>query len=176
VHGVELAEYAARYARETLGLENVRCVDLLEADYDQASFDVVTLWDVIEHVTNPQELMKRIHALLRPGGMVFIHTPHFDCFEGTVLGPEAVNLVGDYHPACYTKDSLQRLVIDSGFDVEELSTFGLDISHIENVYSRQGNHEPLVFLKQYREALQSCIDASGQGCYLACYGRRCSGA
>ena len=120
--------------------------------------------------------MNRIHELLRPGGMVFIHTPHFDCFEGTVLGPDAVNLVGDYHPACYTKPSLRRLMVDSGFDVEELSTFGLDIAHIEAVYGRQGREAPLAFLSEYREALQDCIDAFGQGCYLACYGRRGSEA
>ncbi|MGB9625767.1 MAG: class I SAM-dependent methyltransferase [Phycisphaerae bacterium] len=172
VHGVELAEYAARYAREALRMESVRCADLAETDFAPGSFDAVTLWDVIEHVTDPRGLLARIHELLCEDGMVFLHTPNAECFEREVLGPDMVSFAGDFHPVCYTKASLRRLVEDAGFHPEAMFTFGLDIAHIVEVYARQGRDAETVFLRAYGDELQRLIDASGEACYLACYARR----
>lgn len=172
VHGVELAEYAARYARDVLDLGSVQCVDLLKADFAPGFFDAVTLWDVIEHVTDPQSLLRRIHELLRPDGMVFIHTPNALCFERTVLGPDMVSFAGDYHPVCYTAGSLRRLVTEGSFAIEDAYTFGLDIAHIQDVYGQQGRQDATAFLNAYGGELQRIIDAAGEGCYLACYARR----
>lgn len=178
VYGVELAAYAARHAREQLGLETVRCLDLAETgigDFD-GPVDAVTLWDVIEHVSDPRSLVRKTRELLRPGGMVFVHTPQADCFERTVLGADMINFAGDFHPVCYTKNSLRRLIEDAGFVVEDLFTFGLDIAHIVEVYERQDRTEPLEFLRAYGDHLQEMIDRAGQGCYLACYARRPAGS
>jgi len=172
VYGIELAEYAARYARETLKIESVQCADLAEAGFAPGFFDAVTLWDVIEHVTEPRDLLRRIRELLRPDGMVFLHTPNAECFERVVLGPDMVNFAGDFHPVCYTKGSLRRLVEDAGFLPETLCTFGLDIAHIVAVHERQGRTAETVFLRAFGGELQRLIDAAGEACYLACYARR----
>jgi SAM-dependent methyltransferase len=173
-HGVELAEYAARYAQDVLGLASVRCVDLLTCTVDDfgGPVDAVTLWDVIEHVTDPEALMAKVLGLLRPGGMVFLHTPHADCFEATVLGPDTISFAGDFHPVCYTKGSLVRLLRRSGFAVADLFTFGLDVAHIIDTYEQRDETDALQFLRTYGDEMQLAIDAAGRGCYLACYARR----
>ncbi len=50
--GVETSEIASKYANETLGL-SVRNVDLLESNFEDNFFDVVTYWDVLEHLKDP---------------------------------------------------------------------------------------------------------------------------
>ena len=75
-YGCEISPVAVRYARETLGLTNVICSRLEEADVPQSSFDLITMWDVIDHIPRPDPLLRRCHALLREGGICFMRTPN----------------------------------------------------------------------------------------------------
>lgn len=74
--GCEISAAAVRYARETLGLENVMCARLEEAPWPRASFNLITLWDVIDHVARPDALLKHCHDLLATDGRCFIRTPN----------------------------------------------------------------------------------------------------
>jgi 2-polyprenyl-3-methyl-5-hydroxy-6-metoxy-1,4-benzoquinol methylase len=75
-YGCEISPVAVRYARETLGLTNVICSRLEEADLPLRSFDLITMWDVIDHIPRPDPLLRRCHALLREGGICFMRTPN----------------------------------------------------------------------------------------------------
>jgi 2-polyprenyl-3-methyl-5-hydroxy-6-metoxy-1,4-benzoquinol methylase len=75
-YGCEISPVAVRYARETLGLTNVICSRLEEADVPPSAFDLITMWDVIEHIPRPDPLLRRCHALLRAGGICFMRTPN----------------------------------------------------------------------------------------------------
>ena len=73
VSGTELSEKASRIARER-GL-NVETARLEESRQPVGAFDVVTLWDIIEHLEEPAAAMHVVHEKLRPGGTVFLETP-----------------------------------------------------------------------------------------------------
>lgn len=75
--GVEISRFAAEFARERRGAR-VFNGDLEQFDAPDASFDVVTFWDSIEHVTHPRENLLTAHRLLRPGGLVLLATDNFD--------------------------------------------------------------------------------------------------
>jgi SAM-dependent methyltransferase len=75
-YGCEISPVAVRYARDTLGLANVICSRLEEADLPPRSFDLITLWDVIDHIPQPDPLLRRCHVLLRAGGICFMRTPN----------------------------------------------------------------------------------------------------
>jgi SAM-dependent methyltransferase len=74
--GCEISPAAVLYARERLGLGHVRCGPPEAVDLPRDSFDIVTLWDVLEHVPAPDRLLSHCRALLRPGGICFIRTPN----------------------------------------------------------------------------------------------------
>lgn len=76
-HGIELSSDTSQLARERFGVD-VSSTRLEEADFEPGSFDLVTLWDVIEHVPDPQDTMRRVAALLRPGGIAALITPNLD--------------------------------------------------------------------------------------------------
>lgn len=61
---------------------------LSNQDFEDAQFDIVAMFDVIEHFTNPLEEMGRIHKLLKPGGWLYLSTPCRDAFtaQSDVLG------------------------------------------------------------------------------------------
>ena len=72
--GVDLNRWAAEYAREELGLE-VSHTTLEGAGFDEASFDAITMMDVVEHVAEPDALLAEAARITRPGGVLVIHTP-----------------------------------------------------------------------------------------------------
>src|SRR5262245_22180597 len=75
VQGVEPTESAAQYARSRLGLE-VFGGRLEEAGFADASFDAITLWDVLEHVHEPRVVLNELARLLRPGGLLVLSLPN----------------------------------------------------------------------------------------------------
>ena len=79
--GVELSDTRAHYAKTKHGLDIVKRP--IEADYWQeyhGSFDIVTLWDVIEHVNFPFSTLRSAANMLKSGGILLIDTPCRDGF------------------------------------------------------------------------------------------------
>jgi 2-polyprenyl-3-methyl-5-hydroxy-6-metoxy-1,4-benzoquinol methylase len=77
VSGVEISPFSSRYAREERGLD-VFTGDVSSAPLPSGQFDVVTLWDVIEHVRDVRQTLDRARELLKPGGHVIVTTDNFD--------------------------------------------------------------------------------------------------
>jgi 2-polyprenyl-3-methyl-5-hydroxy-6-metoxy-1,4-benzoquinol methylase len=73
--GVELSPPAAQFARERLGL-NVFCGTLQAAPLAPASFDVVTFWDVLEHIVDPEGDLRRARQLIKPDGLLIVRVPN----------------------------------------------------------------------------------------------------
>jgi dolichol-phosphate mannosyltransferase len=71
--GVEISPFAARVAHEK-GLK-VHHGTLTTISIEEESFDVVTMWDVLEHLTDPENDIVKVHVALRPGGLLLINTP-----------------------------------------------------------------------------------------------------
>lgn len=79
--GVELSAYAADYARQEFGLR-VLTGDLCDVDLDGEQFDVVTMWNTVEHLADPLGVVRTGAGLMRPGGLLVLTT-------GDVAGPLA---------------------------------------------------------------------------------------
>lgn len=79
--GVELSDTRAFYAQTKHGLEIVkRPIEDAYWKKQHGTFDVVTLWDVIEHVNYPLATLRAATAMLKPGGILLIDTPCRDAF------------------------------------------------------------------------------------------------
>lgn len=77
VSGYEMAEPAVKFARETNQLENIFSGAVQNSNIPLNSVDVITLWDVIEHIPYPQPLLNYLCSILKPGGFLFLQTPNF---------------------------------------------------------------------------------------------------
>ena len=75
--GVEISKYAAQTATEKFHLK-VLCKELEEAKFKSNYFDVISGWDLIEHVENPTRLIKEIKRILKPKGYIALQTTMTD--------------------------------------------------------------------------------------------------
>jgi SAM-dependent methyltransferase len=75
ISGTELSPYAAKYASQRLEID-IFCGELLNARYPTDSFDVVTMWHVLEHVTDPKCYLIEIRRILRSYGLLAIAVPN----------------------------------------------------------------------------------------------------
>jgi 2-polyprenyl-3-methyl-5-hydroxy-6-metoxy-1,4-benzoquinol methylase len=76
VYGLELSPHAFRFARERLGLQGVSQGRFENADFPAGTFQVITLWDVIEHLPDPGPMLVKAADLLGDEGVLFIQTPN----------------------------------------------------------------------------------------------------
>ena len=75
ISGTELSPYASKFASRALGTE-IYCGQLPQASFADNSFDVVTMWHVLEHLENPKDYLKEIHRVLKPDGLLVLAVPN----------------------------------------------------------------------------------------------------
>lgn len=120
VTGVEPSEFASAFARERLVLE-VISGDLFSVALPSASFDVVTMNDLIEHLSDPGRALDRVHELLRHGGVLSLALPDAGSAVARVMGKRWWSVLPT-HVQYFTRDSIGILLRDHGYRVLELST------------------------------------------------------
>ena len=86
VSGVEFNPDSVAIANKRLGSAAVKTGTLEDAGFSAASFDVVVMADVLEHVNDPVVTLRLVHALLRPGGLLFLATPSLASWSARLMG------------------------------------------------------------------------------------------
>ncbi len=113
--GVEPSRWLSNYARTEHSLD-VRSGTLLEQDFESESFDLITLWDVIEHLPDPGKELDQIHALLKPNGFLVVNYPDFGSFPAKLFGRKWPFLLS-VHLLYYTPQTIRRQLKKHGFEV-----------------------------------------------------------
>lgn len=117
--GVEPSRWLSHYARTEYGLD-VRSGTLLEQDFDRSSFDLITLWDVIEHLSDPGRELAYTHSLLKSDGVLVVNYPDFGSFPARMLGRKWPFLLS-VHLIYYTPNTIRRQLEKYGFQVVKMS-------------------------------------------------------
>lgn len=122
VQGIELNSEIAEYARKRFDLQ-VFTGNLEHALFPGDSFDLVTLWDVLEHVYDPKSTLGEISRILRPGGWLVMSLPDLDSLEARLFGPYWAGLDMPRHLHVFNRQVLARLLQETGFTLEKRSYF-----------------------------------------------------
>ncbi len=85
VEGVEPNPEAARYAQERFDFK-IHIGDLLTLNLPERYYDVITMWNVFEHLHFPMENLKVISRLLKPGGLFVFSIPNLNSWELNLMG------------------------------------------------------------------------------------------
>lgn len=75
VTGVDISPFASRYAKEVFGI-NAYQGSLNKLKFLSESFTAVTMWDIVEHFTDPLIEIKEISRILKKGGVLLLNTPN----------------------------------------------------------------------------------------------------
>ena len=116
---------------ESLGIE---CINepLESADLPENYFDCVTLWAVFEHLQHPNEMLKIINKLLRPGGILAILVPNIDSLAARILHERCATFSGDTHINFFNYKTLTKIQEMNGFEVLEAETVFSEVNTIKN--------------------------------------------
>jgi len=128
VHGTEYTDKAIAICKAK-GI-NMKQGKLDPALYKEGMFDIVTSFEVIEHINNPQEEVQNIRTLLRSGGLFYVTTPNFNAIERYLLKEKYNVIQYPEHLSYYTKKTLHYLLSHNGFRKKKLQTTGFSITRI----------------------------------------------
>lgn len=90
---------------------------LWEHHFPDASFDVITLWFVMEHVWDPVQIVKECARILRPGGQLIVSTVNINSFEARVFKRYWWHLLAPEHLWQFDTKSLGALLEKNGFKI-----------------------------------------------------------
>jgi len=124
-YGSDISPFAAREARargHRMTGGNLR--EAAESDF----FDVVTMWDVLEHVPNPRATLAEVHRLLRIGGVVAINTVDMSSLWARLLGRRWNMLIPPEPLFYFSTANLSLLLTQTGFQVMEKRKIGKKFS------------------------------------------------
>jgi len=111
--GFEFSPAVAQVSQQKYGIP-LAVGDLFEMPFPDHSFDVVTMWHVLEHLTDPKAVLRRLFELLRPDGVLVIEVPNLNCLvRKSYQVPLTVNL----HLYHFSATTLSSLVAAAGFKV-----------------------------------------------------------
>lgn len=118
VCGVEISQAAGDYARQELGLE-VHIGDLPDIALPPQSFDLITMWNVFEHLYDPTATLAEIKRILKPKGLLVIAVPNLASWDAQVFGAAWVGYDVPRHLYTFSPVTLDKLLHQAGFQVME---------------------------------------------------------
>lgn len=115
---------------------NIICDDFMNLDESSNNkFDIITLWDTIEHIIDVDGLLGKIKRLLNPNGIIAFSTPNTQSFEWSIAGTNHPQLTPPTHLNLFNTKSAHLLLNKNGFNVIEQHSLNasIDISFVKNL-------------------------------------------
>lgn len=124
--GIEISQGAAEYARKEFDLD-VEARPFEELWFPADYFDVVTLWQVLEHLPYPLVVLKEIHRILKPGGLLVTSTPNIEGTLARIFRRRWWNL-RVLHVNQFTCKTLATILENAGFENNSCVSYKESIS------------------------------------------------
>jgi 2-polyprenyl-3-methyl-5-hydroxy-6-metoxy-1,4-benzoquinol methylase len=139
--GLEVSEFARSIAFASYGLETYG--GTLDEHWEawESRYDAVTMFDLIEHLADPERFLAQVAHILRPGGVVGVKTPNLDCPEATVFGCHYHSLKRE-HLSYFSAASLTAMAGEAGLEpVHVASASHLLVGFVGSQQTRSWEHE-----------------------------------
>ncbi|MDD2973363.1 MAG: glycosyltransferase [Lachnospiraceae bacterium] len=126
VYGIELSEKAAALA-QTIGEVICGDVENMEFSYEKGSFDYCIMGNLLEHLRDPEKVLRRLRSYMKPNGHIIVSMPNMKHYS--VMLPLLKRDQFSYgnsgildrtHLKMYTNHEIQNLLMDSGYHIEEI--------------------------------------------------------
>jgi SAM-dependent methyltransferase len=111
--GVEPNGWLAEWGRSEYGV-SIQIGTIDDVRYPEAHFDVVTMWDVIEHTPDPAHALTRVHRLLKPGGVLIVNYPDIGSSVARFMG-RRWPFLSSVHLYYFTRETMKALLERTGY-------------------------------------------------------------
>jgi 2-polyprenyl-3-methyl-5-hydroxy-6-metoxy-1,4-benzoquinol methylase len=130
--GIEAVYDVGKHGKELYDLD-IFFGTLEEAQLEPASFDVIRLNNIVEHIPLPSQFLADVSKLLRKGGLLSVSTPNFDSYSVSICGKEWIYFDGQHHIVLFTPATLEKILDKNGFTTVLLSTKGFHLRVKDNI-------------------------------------------
>ncbi len=136
--GVEVSRSSVEYLQK----QNIKVFygDLAAANFAENSFDVVTAVEILEHIAEPEIVLKEIFRVLRPGGLMWATTPHGNGASRRLLGADWTCVAPPEHLHLFSVKGIKNLLTEAGFQNVRILTQGVNPFEIVHAL-RFGNNK-----------------------------------
>jgi SAM-dependent methyltransferase len=131
--GCDISADAVTYAREQG--RRAECADILTLNRTAGSYDVVTMWDTIEHLARPDAYVKRASEFLKPGGHLCITTGDIGSLVARIRGRHWRLIHPPTHLFYFDRVSMTRLLETNGLRIVHFEHCGYYRSVSQIIYS-----------------------------------------
>jgi SAM-dependent methyltransferase len=147
VTGTEFSDGACRFAREVLKLP-VRVGLLEQLNFPGQSFDIVVMWHVLEHMSDPRPMLAEASRILRPGGIFLVAVPNFGSPEARLTKAGWFHLDIPRHLSHHTHASLSQILGEAGLRPGWFSSLAPEydcFSFVQSLLNRLGARPNLLY-------------------------------
>ncbi len=152
--GLELADFLVKICKEKK--LNVEKADL--KNEPDKHYNIITLFDVLEHLADPVSLFKMMNDKLSNKGFVLAYTPNIHSLSFMLMGNKQNNLYPFQHILFFDKKSLDFLAEKAGFKVYSVDYYGLDIMDYFCLKTYEDKFDYMAKLKDFIPLTQAVID------------------
>ena len=115
VWGLDLSAEAVTQARKILKTRRIYQQTLEKSKFLPNFFDLVTIFQTIEHVENPLLLLKKVRKILKPKGVLLLTTPNASGWQAKIMGQRWFSYRHPDHFWFFSQKSLEILLKKAGF-------------------------------------------------------------
>jgi len=157
VEGVEPCKKARKLISENFGI-TVKNELLHEDTFADGELDLVTVFQVIEHLVNPTKFLSRVYKILKPGGVLYLDCPNIDSLSCKLFRKNHVHFSGRVHLNYFTPQTITKMLESTGYKIIYSKTRVLDITisdlfrailNLHPVHREGSNKVPRVFHKAF---------------------------
>lgn len=124
VEGMDVSHFAVEYVKERFGHDAYQG-SLKTLDLEEGAYDLVTMFDVIEHVPDPKGYMVEVAKLLKSGGIFELATPDVDSIPAKLTGKRWIGYkLSEEHVYYFSVNTLRQMLDYAGFDVVHVRHIG----------------------------------------------------
>lgn len=131
VCGVEGSHEAAAVARKRMDQVLEGDIEKIDFPFAAESFDIILALDILEHLVDPWSIIKKLHALLRPGGRLIVSIPNVRHYSVVLpllfLGDwryTQEGLLDSTHIRFFTRKTAKKIFLAEGFSIEQIDQTG----------------------------------------------------
>jgi 2-polyprenyl-3-methyl-5-hydroxy-6-metoxy-1,4-benzoquinol methylase len=119
VYGVEISEQPYLYCVNDLKLP-VDHIDFFEMD-ESKQFDIITMWDVLEHIDKADDFLAKCAKLTKPGGYLFLQVPQIDSYFAK-RHKDNWKMMGLDHVNYFGKKTITQILANNGYEVVKIKS------------------------------------------------------
>ena len=133
-------------ARELASKKGILLADNSEG-FPSDSFDVITLWHVLEHVPNLEKQIQELDRLLKKDGILIVAVPNFKSFDAYKYKNEWAGFDVPRHLWHFSRNSIERIFTEFSFELVKVEPLKFDSYYVSLLSENNSGKNPFGFVK-----------------------------